>query len=87
MGEGGRARGVRVLRRRARHEAEPPLLKCLRKYCNEIIALQELAERGLKQRRSTALADIECRLRSLVNAMADDIQKAKRDVCVTAHGT
>jgi len=65
--------------RRAQREAEPPLLQCLRKHRHAVAALQKQAEHALKQRggRSAALADIEYRLRGLINAMADDIQAAR----------
>jgi hypothetical protein len=68
--------------RRALREAEPLLLKCLRKHCHAVGALQQQAGQALRQRRgrSAALADIECRLRGLISRMADDIRAGERDV-------
>jgi hypothetical protein len=70
--------------RRALRDAEPPLLKCLRKHCRTVGVLQQQAKHALKQRRgrSAALADIECSLRALIYRMAEDIQAAERDVPV-----
>ena len=61
--------------RRARREAEPPLLRCLRKHHAKAIALEARAQHALEQRRgrTAALDDIKNGLRSLMIAMGDDI--------------
>ena len=65
--------------RRAQREAEPPLLRCLRKHRSEVFHLRELAQAALAQRRgrTAALAAIELHLCSLNHAMVDDIQAAR----------
>jgi hypothetical protein len=67
--------------RRARREAEPPLLRCLRKHRAEVGRLEEQAKYALEQRRdrSGALAAIQTRLHSLLIAMGDDIVAAARE--------
>lgn len=67
--------------RHALREAEPAWLRRLRQRHKDVIDLLELAQRALAQRRgrSAAISDMECRLRGLCNAIADDIQAAKRD--------
>ena len=72
------ADAYRVLR-----EAEPPLLKCLRRHRAEVLHLCRLAHDALAQPRgrgcSAALEDIERRLNSLNYAMVEDINLAELD--------
>jgi hypothetical protein len=69
--------------RRARREAEPPLLRCLRQRREDVIhLLLNLPQRALAQRRgrSAAVSDIEIGLRRLCSAMTDDIKAAEADL-------
>ena len=67
--------------RRARREAEPPLLRCLRKHHAEVARLNARASHALEQRRgrSAALDEINDRLRSLLLAMGEDIAAAAQE--------
>jgi hypothetical protein len=69
--------------RRAQREAEPPLLKCLRKHRSEVFRLHERAEDALRQRRGkgrgAAPAELESRLRDLSHAIAEDVRAAERE--------
>jgi hypothetical protein len=60
-------------------EAEPPLLKCLREYHSAVSCLHGLAQYALTECDYPALFEMECRLRGLANAMADDIKAATRE--------
>jgi hypothetical protein len=66
---------------RALREAEPPLLKCLRRHRAEVLHLCNLAHDALAQPHgcSAALEAIERRLNSLNYAMAEDINLAELD--------
>jgi hypothetical protein len=70
------------VRRKARREAEPLLLQQLRKHYRTIVALFLQTEQACAQRpgRSATLAELECKLRGLRNAMSDDIRAAERKV-------
>ena len=68
---------------RALREAEPPLLKFLRRHRAEVLHLCNLAHDALAQPHgrgcSAALEAIECRLNSLNYAMVEDINLAELD--------
>jgi hypothetical protein len=68
---------------RALREAEPPLLKCLRRHRAEVLHLCNLAHDALAQPHgrgcSAALEDIERRLNSLNHEMVEDIYLAELD--------
>ena len=68
---------------RALREAEPPLLKFLRRHRAEVLHLCRLAHDALAQPHgcgcSAALEDIERRLSSLNYAMVEDIYLAELD--------
>jgi hypothetical protein len=66
---------------RERREAEPPLLKCLRYYRDEISELFELAchARGKRNGRASALDKIASELLRLNNFIAHDIEEAVRE--------
>jgi hypothetical protein len=67
---------------KALREAEPLLLRQLRKHHRTIVALFLQAEQARAQRRgrSATLAELEYKLRGLKNAMNDDIRTAEREV-------
>jgi hypothetical protein len=69
--------------RRALREAEPPLLRCLRKHHAKAIALEAKVQHALEQRRgrTAALDDIKSGLRSLILAMGADIEAGQHE-CV-----
>jgi hypothetical protein len=65
----------------AQREAEPPLLKLMRKYRNEVLSLQQQAGRASIDRRGRgeALRDIENALRWLAGWMEHDLEQAARE--------
>jgi hypothetical protein len=67
--------------RRALREAEPPLLKRLRYYRNQVFYLQQKAARAVSERRGRAwaLGEIESELRGINNWMMYDIGEAERE--------
>src|SRR5262245_616811 len=68
--------------RRTRRNAEPRLLRCLRRHRDEVFLLHNQAHDALEQRRgrSAALVEIEGRLSALNHAMMEDIEAAEREV-------
>jgi hypothetical protein len=70
--------------RKARREAEPPLLRCLRKHCAEVHRLHDRAHDALAQPhgrgRGATLVEIDRRLNSLFLAMLADIKAAEREI-------